>query len=153
MNYWGKTSLKRMDGVYPYLIECATMTVVECNTIYGFDLTVPWLGGVRTALQQNDAFKRGASKCDGYKLLSYHQVEATPENPFGMALDLRPVGWTKMSANELNRLQNLIGRLMLMNWQELILKYAQDGIDIGVMVWGGTFGSTSWDRPHVEIRL
>lgn len=154
MNYWGKTSKNRMEGVYPFLVECATMTVIECNSIHGFDLTVPWLGGVRSAEQQNDAYIRGASKCDGYKILSYHQPEATPENEFGMGLDLRPVGWTKMTTSQLNTKQNLIGRLMMTNWQELILKYSQEqGIDIGIMVWGGTFGSTSWDRPHFEIRI
>lgn len=153
MNYWGKTSLERMKGVYPYLVECATASVVESNTIYGFDLTIPWLGGVRTAAQQNDAYQRKASKCDGYHTLSYHQVEATPENDYGMALDIRPVGWTSMSKKQLDKHGNLIGRIMLMNWQELIFKYAQDGKDIGIMVWGGTFGSTSWDRPHFEIRV
>ena len=70
-----------------------------------------------------------------------------------MALDIRPVGWQNMNRKILNRWQNYIGRLMLTNWQELVFKYAQQGKDIGVMVWGGTFGSTSWDRPHYEIRV
>lgn len=147
--YWGKKSLKRMEGVYPYLIECANNTIAE--SIY--DLTIPWAGGVRTAERQNGIFLEGNSKCDGYDILSYHQPEATPENDYGMALDLRPVGWSSMDAKTLNRRGNYIGRLMLTNWQELVFKYAQQGIDIGVMVWGGTFGSTSWDRPHHEIRL
>jgi len=154
MSYWGRTSLKRQEGVYPYLVECAALTVEDCNEVYGFDLTIPWLGGVRTAIQQNDAYKRKASKCDGYQKLSYHQIEATPQNPFGMALDIRPVGWLNMDKKQLDKKANLIGRLMLINWQRLVLKYAlEEEIDIGVMVWGGTFGATSWDRPHFEVRI
>ena len=150
MSYkWGARSIRRMHLVYPYLIECADMTIATSK----YDLTIPFLAGVRTPEQQKNAFDRGASKCDGYNILSYHQIEATPENEFGMALDIRPVGWRKMSEKELNRAQNYIARLMLINYQELILKYTQEGIDIGVMIWGGTFGSEGWDKPHFEIRL
>lgn len=137
-----------MEGVYPPLVECAKMTISD--SIY--DITVPWLGGVRTVEEQKDCFDRGASKCDGVNDLSYHQIEATPFNPYGMALDLQPVGWSKMSASQLSRRQNYIARLMLINWQELVFHYAQEGVDIGVMIWGGTFGSKGWDKPHFEVR-
>ena len=134
-----------MEGVNPYLVECAEMTISESK----YDLTIPHLGGLRTAEMQNDCFKRKASKCDGYKILSYHQAEAA-DNCYGNALDIIPTG--KDPYNQTRKL-NYTGRLMLTNWQELIFKYAQDGIDIGVMIWGGTFGASSWDRPHFEIRL
>lgn len=39
-------------------------------------------GGYRTAEQQNALFKKGVSKCDGYKLISNHQ--------YGKAVDLVP---------------------------------------------------------------
>lgn len=141
---WGKTSKQRMEGVWPYLVECANNTIEE--SIY--DLTIPWMGGVRLAEEQNAIFKEGNSKCDGYEVLSYHQVEAS-DTGFGMALDIIPVG-ADPYAN--TRVLNYTGRLMMINWQELIFKYAQEGIDIGVMIWGGTFGKSSWDRPHFEIR-
>ena len=41
---------------------------------------------------------------------------------------------------------------MLINWQEMIYENALKGVNIGVMIWGGTFGKSSWDRPHFEIR-
>lgn len=142
--FWGKTSKRRMEGVNPYLIECAELTIAE--SIY--DLTIPWMGGVRTSEEQNAIFKDGNSKCDGYEVLSYHQIEAA-DNGYGNALDIIPVG--KDPYKDTRKL-NYIGRLMLINWQELVFKYAQQGIDIGVMIWGGTFGASSWDRPHFEIR-
>jgi hypothetical protein len=142
---WGKTSKKRMEGVYPYLIECANNTIQE--SIY--DLTIPWMGGVRTDKEQNAIFKEGNSKCDGYEVLSYHQVKAS-NTGYGMALDIIPVG---PEPYKNTRVLNYTGRLMMINWQELIFKYAQEGIDIGVMIWGGTFGASSWDRPHMEVRL
>lgn len=143
---WGSRSKERMRGVYPYLIECANNTILQSK----YDLTIPWRGGVRSAEEQNEIFKDGNSKCDGFDVLSYHQPEATPENKYGMALDIIPVGPNPYLNT---RVLNYIGRLMLINWQELVFKYALDGVDIGVMVWGGTFGASSWDRPHYEIRL
>lgn len=141
---FGDTSKKRLEGVNPYLIECAEMTISQSK----YDLTIPWLGGTRTPKEQNDAFERGASKCDGYEILSYHQVEAG-NNCYGNALDIIPTG---KKPYEQTRKLNYIGRLMLLTWQELIFKYAQEGIDIGVMIWGGTFGANGWDKPHFEIR-
>ena len=146
MSYaWGTSSRRRMEGVYPYLIECADNTIMESK----YDLTIPWMGGVRKAEEQNEIFKNGNSKCDGYEILSYHQIEASSTG-YGMALDIIPVG---NEPYKNTRVLNYTGRLMLINWQELILKYAHEGKDIGVMIWGGTFGSTSWDRPHFEIRI
>lgn len=150
MSYsFGKRSIQRMEGVHPYLVECAKNTISQ--SIY--DLTIPWMGGVRTAQEQNDIHKGihnngvSASKCDGYEVLSYHQIEAS-NTGYGMALDIIPVG---SNPYEETRKLNYIGRLMLINWQELIYKYS-DKEDIGVMIWGGTFGASSWDRPHFEIR-
>ena len=142
---FGKRSKERMEGVLPYLVECAHLTISQ--SIY--DLTIPWMGGVRTSEEQNNIFKEGNSKCDGFDVLSYHQVEATPDDEFGHALDIIPVG---PDPYKQTRILNYTGRLMLINWQELVFKYAQDGVDIGVMIWGGTFGASSWDRPHYEIR-
>lgn len=141
---WGTTSKKRMEGVNPYLVECANNTIAE--SIY--DLTIPWMGGVRKAKEQNGIYLDGNSKCDGYEVLSYHQIEAA-DNGYGNALDIIPTG---PDPYKNTRVLNYTGRLMLINWQELILKYAQEGVDIGVMIWGGTFGASSWDRPHYEIR-
>ena len=148
MSYkWGTRSKRRMEGVNPYLIECAEMTIAESK----YDLTIPWHGGVRTPEEQNEAFRDKASKCDGFKVLSYHQVEAA-DNCYGNALDILPSLPREQDPYKDTRKLNYVGRLMLLNWQELIFKYAQEGIDIGVMIWGGTFGATSWDRPHFEIR-
>lgn len=145
--YWGSTSKFRMEGVNPYLVECITRVLNKSK----IDLTIPWMGGVREAKEQNALFKQGNSKLDGYENLSYHQIEAS-DNGFGNALDVRPVGWSKMTASVLNRWGNYIGRMMMIEWQEMIFEYGQEGIDIGVMIWGGTFGATSWDRPHFEVR-
>ena len=146
MSYaWGRKSYQRMEGVNPRLIECAENTIMESK----YDLTIPWMGGVRTAKEQNAIFKEGNSKCDGYDVLSYHQKEAA-SNGYGNALDIIPVGENPYKQT---RKLNYIGRLRLINWQELVFRYAQEGEDIGIMIWGGTFGATSWDRPHFEIRL
>lgn len=140
---WSEKSQKRKEGIWPYLNECSNIFIGQ--TIY--DATIPWLGGVRTEKEQNDCYIRGASKCDGIKLLSMHQINAS-NTGFGMALDIIPVG--KNPYNDFKKL-NYFGNLMMQCWQNLIYKYAMHDIDIGIMVWGGTFGSTSWDRAHYHI--
>ena len=57
---WGKGSLKRMDGIHPILIEFANRVLSKSN----IDLTIPYLGGKRTAEQQAEIYSRGASTLD-----------------------------------------------------------------------------------------
>ena len=57
---WGRTSKRRMEGVNPLLIEFAER-LIEASR---YDLTIPWMGGVRTAEDQKEIYDRGASKCD-----------------------------------------------------------------------------------------
>lgn len=137
--------MRRLQGVNPVLIQCAERALAD--SIY--DMTIPWMGGVRTPEQQNEIFKAGNSKCDGYDILSYHQIEAA-NNGYGNAVDVIPMG---PDPYKNIRQLNYFGRLMLTTWQELIFEYALEGEDIGIMIWGGTFGATSWDRPHFEVRL
>jgi len=128
-----------MKGVNPQLIECANRSLEESS----YDMTIPWMGGVREPEEQHAIFKEGNSKCDGYRLLSYHQKEAS-DNGYGNALDAIPVdgGYNN------TRAMNHFARIMLINWQEMIA----EGTAEGVMIWGGTFGESGWDKPHYEIR-
>ena len=66
---WGKTSRKRMEGVNPILIEFAERLLHESP----YDLTIPWMGGLRTPEEQREIYDRGASRCDGVEKKSYHQ--------------------------------------------------------------------------------
>ena len=140
MYKFGNRSLGRLKGVNPQLIECAKRALAE--SIY--DMTIPYLGGLRTPEQQKDCFDRGASKCDGYNKLSYHQAEAA-DNGYGNAVDIIPVD----GGYDNTRALNYFARLMLLVWQEMLTDCEAEG----VMIWGGTFGATGWDKPHFEIRL
>lgn len=140
MYKFGARSMRRLEGVNPQLVECLVRSLAESK----YDMTIPWMAGVRTPKEQNDIFKEGNSKCDGYEKLSYHQIEAA-DNGYGNAVDAIPVN----GGYENTRALNYFSRLMMINWQEMIA----EGIAEGVMIWGGTFGATSWDRPHFEIRL
>ena len=71
---FGTTSRKRMQGVDPLLIECAERALALSK----YDMTIPWMGGIRTAEEQNAIFKDGNSKCDGYEKKSYHQSDFYP---------------------------------------------------------------------------
>ena len=75
---FGKASIRRMKGVNDLLVMVA-QRALSMSTI---DMTIPWMGGVRTAEEQNAIFKKGYSQRDGYTKKSYHQS--------GEALDIAP---------------------------------------------------------------
>lgn len=142
---FGRSSLRRIKGVNPNLVKCAIRTLAKSR----YDMTIPWMGGVRTPEEQNKIFQDGNSKCDGYNILSYHQIEAS-NNGYGNAIDIIPY-IPNMSISDLYKehgIMNYFARMMMIEWQEMIY---EDQVE-GVMIWGGTFGKTSWDRPHYELR-
>lgn len=133
MNFkFSEISRSRYKGVNEYLIECAIISLSESK----YDMSVAWMGGIRTDKDQNDLFIKGSTNCDGYKKISAHQK--------GLALDIIPVNTYDKKMH--TRIFNHFASLMLKNWQILAKKH-----DISArIVWGGMFG-TGWDKPHYEI--
>jgi len=122
---FGKTSLERMNGVHPLLIECA-----EKALSYGvLDLTIPQLGGMRTLENQRLLVASGASQT----LSSMHRAQ---DSGYGHAIDLipYPVNWS-------NTLHFAIaGTLMF-----------RAASEIGIpLEWGGHW-RTFKDYPHFQL--
>lgn len=69
MFYLGKTSKRRATGVN----EIIMLTIGRFLEISPIDITITWMGGKRTAKQQNAIFLNGYSQRDGYARTSYHQ--------------------------------------------------------------------------------
>lgn len=134
MSYkFGSRSIDRMQGVNSDIIKCAELALSNSK----YDMTVPWMGGVRTVEEQNAIFLEGNTKCDGYSKKSYHQS--------GNALDIIPVGsapYTK--TKEFNH----FAQRMYESWQKLLVA----GEVKGLLCWGGLWGQSGWDKPHWEIR-
>lgn len=133
MFVFGTRSIRRWGGVNSYLVECAKRALSKSR----YDMTIPWMGGVRTTEEQGDLFLDGVTKADGIKNLSYHQS--------GNALDVKPVG---TDGYKKTRAFNHFAKLMFQEWQEMIY---EGNID-GRLYWGGHFGKSGWDKPHWEIR-
>jgi peptidoglycan L-alanyl-D-glutamate endopeptidase CwlK len=131
---WGKKSKERMKGVTPLLIECATRALYKSR----YDMTIPWMGGVRTESEQNEIYLRGHSKADGYKKLSFHQS--------GFALDVIPTGEDPYS-NTLA--MNHFSRCMFDVWQDMLIEGKGTNY---YLRWGGVWGASGWDKPHYELR-
>jgi hypothetical protein len=146
---FGNTSEKRRTGVSRYLIKCSDKAL-KCSPI---DFGVPADGGFRIAKRQNWIFKKGWSRCDGYEVLSNHQL--TDENGEGQALDLVPYIKGKGLSYEAFGRFGIIGTLMLEAWEEL-----QEAGEIPkdlFLHWGGFWKSRDgiklgWDLAHFEIR-
>jgi len=67
-----------MQGVNQRLINVFNLGLSRSPIDFG----IAFMGGLRTAEKQNELFKAGVSKCDGYDKKSRHQ--------FGEALDFIP---------------------------------------------------------------
>ena len=124
---FGERSQRRYKGVNPLLIQCASNALALSFD----DMTIPWMGGLRTSEDQNAIFKTGNSRCDGYKKKSYHQS--------GNAIDIIPVlgGYENLEAFE------RFAVLMKSEWVKL-----NTGMEL---TWGGDWKNFV-DRPHWQIK-
>lgn len=146
---FGKSSEARKQTVSMYLQMTVDKTL-RCSPI---DISVPWMGGLRLAKEQNDIFKEGNSRCDGYEKLSYHQK--TDDKGKGLAIDLAPYIKGLGIRYDAPARSGIIGMLMLEAWEEL----QDDGLipkDL-YLHWGGLWShkdkkKIGWDMWHFEIR-
>lgn len=119
-------SILRMNGVNKQLRNVA-YRALEISKV---DFGIPEHGGRRTAEEQNQLFKDGKSKADGYKKLSYHQS--------GNALDVYAFVDGKASWEKEHLA--MVAAAML-----------QAAAEMGVKVeWGGLWKSFQ-DMPHFQI--
>lgn len=143
MSYkFSKRSLQRMEGVHPELKQVFKAALKDSPIDFG----IPGDGGVRTAERQNELFKDGKSKCDGYDKLSRHQIK--PGEDYGRALDF--YAFVDGSASwERHHLSMVAG--VIMATAKRLREQGQISIQL---YWGGQFGSATfngWDFPHMEI--
>jgi peptidoglycan L-alanyl-D-glutamate endopeptidase CwlK len=133
---WGNRSKERMEGVNPLLIECAT----EALKISKHDMTIPWMGGVRTAEEQNAIFKEGNTQKDGFEKKSYHQG--------GNALDVIPVSGGYANDKAFRH----FAACMFTAWQDILVnRLCEDHTDHAYRLeWGGHWQNFI-DSPHWQI--
>lgn len=146
---FGKTSNERRKDVSNYLKLCSNYALM-CSPV---DFGVPYMGGLRSAKEQNSIYKEHNSECDGFKKLSFHQL--TFDDGKGQALDLVPyIAGIGFSYEAYGRF-GIIGMLMLEAWEEL----QEQGLipkDL-FLHWGGLWShkdpkKLGWDLAHYEIR-
>jgi len=122
----GKNSTLNLVGVNEDLIEIVNLAIKITKVDFG----IPSDGGVRTKERQNELFRDGKSKADGYVKLSNHQS--------GNALDFYAYVDGKASWDELHLAM-------------VAAAYLQASSILGHRLgWGGLFRSFK-DFPHVEL--
>ena len=123
----GRRSLKNLKGVNPILIEILNRALeISSNRKDGVDFTIISTAGIRTAEEQNELFRRGVSKADGYR-------------KSGNALDVVPYVNGGASWEEAELLKVAVCMLQAAN----DLNYKLE--------WGG-FWKTFKDLPHYQIK-
>jgi peptidoglycan L-alanyl-D-glutamate endopeptidase CwlK len=133
-------SKNNLAGVNPLLIDIIKEAIIDSP----FDFGIPNEGGKRTADEQNDLYRKGKSKCDGYNKKSYHQS--------GNAFDIYAYvdGKASWKMDHLVPIANHI------------LQIAKECFDINLR-WGGDWdqdGTPVWededenfvDAVHFELR-
>ena len=150
MFYLGESSKRRTVGISEVLM----LVIGRFLEISPIDITIPWMGGRRSAEEQNAIFKRGYSQRDGFTKLSYHQsgdaVDAAPYTDGAMSNDkedsLAVVYWMLVAFKQL-KLEEIIEDDIYLHsgifWGDKDLDNdgfldAQDKI--------------GWDARHFEIR-
>jgi len=132
-NYkYGSRSRAILDTVDGRLVEICVLAQRLANESNSQFYVPDWgySSGFRTAEEQNELFKSGASKCDGYDKKSYHQS--------GLAIDLYAYvnGVADYRPKQIN---------------PVILCHFQAASILGYKIrWGGLFTSL-FDSPHIEL--
>ena len=104
--YLSERSLFRLKDVNIKIINLSLLAIKRTPIDFG----IAWMGGKRTAEEQNQLFKDGYSQCDGYEKISKHQSgDAVDLNVFinGSVVDNKEMlcvvaGVMFACANELN---------------------------------------------------
>jgi len=127
---FSETSYNNMHGCDPRLKQIAFRAI----EITPFDFGVPADGGLRTAMRQNELFKSGNSKCDGYIKISKHQ--ATNLSPWSKAIDFyayieRKASWDKHYL------------------AVIACSFLQASCELGYIIESGALWG--WDYPHIQI--
>jgi peptidoglycan L-alanyl-D-glutamate endopeptidase CwlK len=131
MYKFGERSIDRMEGINTLLIDCASEALAKSS----YDMTIPWMGGLRTAEEQNAIFLEGNSQLDGHSSKSYHQS--------GNALDVIPVVGGYANTDGLLH----FAQRMFSAWAELKEQGCANGC---TLQWGGLWKG-AWDKPHWQI--
>lgn len=130
---FSQSSIKRLNTIHPSL----KLIMEESLKVSPIDFGIPADGGKRTAERQNELFKQGVSKCDGYVNKSNHQT--------GNAVDV--YAYVDGAASWDKKHLTLLAGTILSTANRLI----QEGkIDISIE-WGGNW-TTFIDMPHYEIK-
>ena len=122
-----KRSYNHLNGIDAILIAILTEAIKESPHDFG----IPNTGGLRTSSVQNNLFRNGKSKADGYQKKSYHQT--------GKAFDIfgyanGKATWDKQILTEISK---------------HIRKVALDEFNVK-LTWGGDWKSFQ-DMPHYQI--
>lgn len=149
---FGNSSINRTKGVNKILVMVATMSLAYSPV----DMSIPWMGGNRSAKDQKKLFDAGNSRCDGTIKKSYHQS--------GQALDIVPYINSSITYKAKKEFQ-MFAKIMFTTF-----KYLQDVGQISknlYLHWGGFWSATDtnkdgylnnvddkfgWDQPHWELR-
>jgi len=124
MYAFSNKSISRRTGVDARLVEISDLAIKICPIDFG----IPGDGGLRTSERQQELFKKGVSKCDGYKNKSFHQT--------GLALDVYAYVDGKASWNTEHLA--VVAAAMLQAASQLGHK----------LEWGGLW---PWDKPHFQL--
>ncbi|HMI03743.1 MAG TPA: M15 family metallopeptidase [Pedobacter sp.] len=148
MPVFGKTSLKKLEGVQADLVRVLQAAIINSPV----DFTIDY--GVRSAQEQHRLWLKGrdasgkvtnkkliVTKADGYKNKSNHQVKA---DGYGHAVDLYPFVNGKVDFEDLGNNLKVIAAHILATAKSMGIK----------IIWGGHWTIAKEgivDKPHFQI--
>lgn len=137
-----KNSKNNRTGVHPHLIDISNRAIQITTVDFGHGNDA----GVRTAKRQNELFKSGKSRADGFDKLSKHQIK--PGDEYGMALDF--YAYVFGASWEHHHLA-MVGAAFLQAAGELGHEIEWGGLWVPrkkKLINGIQYG---WDMPHIQL--
>jgi hypothetical protein len=136
---YGKSSLRRLEGVHPTLVKIAHEALKESK----YDISI--ISGLRTTEEQQEMFKRGVSEADGINTRSAHQD--------GLAIDILP--WVKLNGKLVDMYDYSSLRVRDI-WAEVhrsFLRVARlNNIELE-LGWTYIMKDGKYDYPHIQLKL
>lgn len=133
MNKASKRTINNLSGVHHKLVALVAYALAISEQDFFVN------EGLRTAEKQNEYFKNGTSKIDGYTKLGKHQDDPNTIDIDGRAVDVYYVGWKNTdSAND-------------PRWNKIYDAFNTAAKNLNIKINFGADWKKFVDKPHIEL--
>lgn len=133
MNKASKRTMNNLYGVHHKLVALVGYALAISEQDFFVN------EGLRTAEKQNEYFKKGTSKIDGYTKRGKHQDDPNTQDIDGRAVDIYYVGWKNTDSTNDPR------------WDKVYEAFKTAAKNLNIKIVFGADWKSFVDKPHIEL--